>query len=363
VTDDRVFMELAIEEAYRGKGQTLPNPAVGAVIAKDGKVIASGYHEGYGAPHAEVMAIEKAGKDAEGSTIYVTLEPCNHYGKTPPCAKRIVEAGIKKVVIGIKDPNSVASGGIDTLKKAGISVSGCMCEKSCFELIDDFYVLLKTDRAFCSIKLALTLNGKIARNDGSSKWITGEMARKFVHRLRGFHNAVMVGIKTVLKDDPLLNVRFVVTDVQPKAIVVDRELKIPIDSRLVKERAKDLIIVTSKKSSFSHKSSILKGLGVSLLPVSDRSGVLDLEEILVRLRQEMGIFSVMCEGGSILASALIDANLVDKYYLFYAPKFFGSGIDMLRGYSFEKEVSIFSVESLGDDYLVKGYSGNLKGFI
>ena len=359
--DDRFFMELAIEEAYKGKGKTLPNPAVGAVIVKSGKVVASGFHEKYGGPHAEAVAIEKAGEKAKGATLYVTLEPCNHYGKTPPCTERIISAGIERVVIGLKDPNPVASGGVERLKKAGVKVSFGVCEKECFELIDDFYVLLKSDRAFCSLKLASTLDGKIARKDGTSKWITGEEARRFVHRLRSFHQGIMVGINTVLKDDPLLNVRYVFSDRQPKAIVVDSKLKIPVHSKLVKERAKDLIVVTSQESLFSYKSGILRDFGVTLLPVYDKGGVLDLEEALMKLRKELGIYSIMCEGGSLLSAALIETDLVDKFYLFYAPKLFGEGIDMLRGFSFDRRVFVFSVEAFGEDFLVKGYSENLKG--
>ncbi|SNR92930.1 bifunctional diaminohydroxyphosphoribosylaminopyrimidine deaminase/5-amino-6-(5-phosphoribosylamino)uracil reductase RibD [Desulfurobacterium atlanticum] len=363
MNDDRFFMELAIEEAYKGKGKTLPNPAVGAVVVKNGKVVASGFHEKYGGPHAEAVAIERAGEDAKGATLYVTLEPCNHYGKTPPCTEKIISAGIERVIVGLRDPNPVATGGVERLKEAGIKVSFSVCEKECFELIDDFYTILKTDRAFCSLKLASTLDGKIARKDGSSKWITGEKARRLVHRLRSFHHGVMVGISTVLKDDPLLNVRYISSDRQPKAIVVDGKLKIPVHSKLVKERAQDLIVITSQESLLSYKSGILKDFGVTLLPVYDRGGVLDLEEALIKLRKELGIYSVMCEGGSILSAALIDVDLVDKFYFFYAPKLFGEGVDMLRGFSFEKSVSVFSVEAVGEDFLVKGYSENLKRFL
>ncbi|WP_022846359.1 MULTISPECIES: bifunctional diaminohydroxyphosphoribosylaminopyrimidine deaminase/5-amino-6-(5-phosphoribosylamino)uracil reductase RibD [unclassified Desulfurobacterium] len=353
MNDDR-YMEIAIEEALRGKGNTLPNPAVGAVIVKNGRIVATGFHEKAGMPHAEAVAIEKAGEKAKGATIYVTLEPCNHYGRTPPCTEKIIKAGIKRAVIGVRDPNPVASGGIERLKEAGIEVTVGVKDKECRELIDDFTVLVKKKRAFCSLKLAMTLDGKIARKDGSSKWITGEQSRQYVHRLRTIHNGVMVGIGTVLKDDPLLNVRLVSAQRQPKAIVVDRQLRIPVHSKLVKERASDLVVITTEEALLSYKSGILRDFGVTLIPASEGRNGVNLKEALKALK-EIGIYSVMCEGGSRLAHSLINENLADKFYLFYAPKFFGSGIPALNGCEMEKKVSIFDIEPIGEDFLIKAY--------
>lgn len=353
MNDDK-YMEIAIEEALRGKGKTLPNPSVGAVIVKNGKIISTGFHEKAGMPHAEAIAIEKAGENARNATLYVTLEPCNHYGKTPPCTEKIIKAGIKRVVIGVKDPNPVASGGIERLKKSGIEVTVGVKEKECKELIDDFTVLVKKKRTFCSLKLAMTLDGKIAKKDGSSKWITGEQSRRLVHRLRAIHNGVMVGIGTVLKDDPLLNVRLVSAEEQPKAIVIDTSLRIPVHARLVKERAKELIIVTTEKALLSYKSGILKDLGVTLIPVEEDETGINMEAALKSLK-EIGIYSVMCEGGGKLAYSLVDKNLTDKFYLFYAPKFFGEGIPPLNGGELYRKVSIFDIEPVGDDFLIKAY--------
>ncbi len=328
LTPDEWFMKLAIAEAYRGKGKTLPNPAVGAVIVKEGKVVATGFHKKAGLPHAEAEALEKAKNRAKGSVLYVTLEPCNHYGRTPPCTEKIIRAGVKRVVIGTRDPNPVAKGGVEKLQKAGIEVVVGVLENDCRELIDDFVHLLHNNRPFVSLKLAATLDGNIADFKGTSKWITDEEARRYVHKFRSFHNAVMVGVGTVLKDDPLLNVRYLDTDSQPKAVVLDRDLRIPVHCRLVKERAGDLIVITAQKSLLGYKAGILKDLGVTLLPVYGKGELLDLEEGLQKLMEEYGIYSVFCEGGSKLAGNLLSEGLMDKVYLFYAPKLIGRGVPL-----------------------------------
>jgi len=366
MSEDEKFMHLAVKEAYRGKGKTLPNPAVGAVIVKDGKVIATGYHKRAGLPHAESIAIDKAGERAKGATLYVTLEPCNHYGKTPPCTEKIIKAGIKRVVIGVRDPNPIASGGIERLEKAGIEVTVGVLKKECFELIDDFLVNITEDRPFVSLKLASTLDGLIADREGNSKWITSKESRKLVHRLRSYHNAVMVGIKTVLKDDPLLNVRYEEVSQQPKAVVVDRDLKIPTNCRLIKERKDELIVVTSEKSLLSYKGGILRDLGINILAVPSGEEEINLREVLRALRREFGIYSIMCEGGAGLAWNLIKERLIDKFYLFYAPKILGGreGIPMFDG-SFEAlpgalKLKTFSVSLIGgEDIYVKLYDRKL----
>ncbi|WP_456342711.1 bifunctional diaminohydroxyphosphoribosylaminopyrimidine deaminase/5-amino-6-(5-phosphoribosylamino)uracil reductase RibD [Thermovibrio sp.] len=361
LSQDEWFMKLAIAEAYRGKGKTLPNPAVGAVVVKEGKVIATGYHRKAGLPHAERVALEKAGREAEGSTLYVTLEPCNHYGRTPPCTEAIIRAGVKRVVIGVRDPNPVASGGVERLKEAGIEVDVGVLESECRELIEDFVFNLKSARPFVSLKLASTLDGAIADRSGSSKWITGKEARAFVHRLRSWHNAVMVGIGTVLKDDPLLTVREYPVESQPLAVIVDPKLKIPTNCRLVKERASELIVITDQSSLLTYKAGILRDLGVRLLPVFGVEGVIDLAEALTSLKEELGVYSVLCEGGSSLAGRLLENSLVDKLYLFYAPKvlggsdfiplFGGSSRRLGEAFGFE----LFGIEVYGSDVLLKLY--------
>ncbi len=324
LTQDEWFMKVALREAYKAKGKTLPNPAVGAVVVKNGKVISTGYHERVGLPHAERVALEKAGKEAEGSTLYVTLEPCNHYGKTPPCTEKIIESKVKRVVIGVRDPNPIASGGIERLREAGIEVEVGVLERECLELIDDFILNLKEDRPFISLKLALSLDGSIADRRGTSKWITGKEARTFVHKLRSYHSAVMVGIETVLKDNPLLNVREWEVKSQPKVVVIDGKLRIPLHSKLITERAKDLILITAQPSLLGYKAKILEELGVNLVPVFGMDGSLDLKSAFKTLKKEYSIYSLFCEGGGKLASSLLKGELIDKLYLFYAPKILGS---------------------------------------
>jgi len=361
--DDLKYMKLAIREAYKAKGRTLPNPAVGAVLVKNGRVISEGYHRKAGAPHAEVVAIEKAGKNAEGSTLYVTLEPCNHYGRTPPCTQRIISSGIRRVVIGIRDPNPVASGGVERLKGAGIEVTVGVLKKQCFELIDDFVVNLKERRAFLHLKLASTLDGKIADSEGNSKWITSEVSRRKVHSLRKMHNAVMVGVGTVLKDNPKLTVRDIEVEKQPLAVVVDRNLRIPVNSYLVKERSQELIVVTSQESLFSYKAGILRDLGVRLLPVYDLGGKLDLREALQTLMEEFCVYSVLCEGGAGLSSSLLSQDLVDKLTVFYAPKVMGKGLSSFEQFPGSlrtaKELLLFKVEKVGKDFSATFYKKNL----
>ncbi len=361
LTKDEWFMKLALSEGYKGKGKTLPNPAVGAVVVKDGRVISTGYHQRAGLPHAERIALERAGKEAKGATLYVTLEPCNHYGRTPPCTEAIISAGIKRVVIGVRDPNPVASGGIERLKRAGIEVEVGVLERECFELIEDFVFNLKSPRPFVSLKLASTLDGAIADKEGNSKWITGKEARAYVHKLRSYHNAVMVGIGTVLKDDPLLTVREYDVEKQPFAVVVDPSLRIPTNSKLVKERSSELIVITSQSSLLSYKASILKDMGVKLIPTYGYEGVLDLEEAFTDLKRDFSIYSLLCEGGSKLSSFLLREKLIDKLYLFYSPKILGTKdfIPMFSGplayLKDVKEFEPFSIETYRKDLLIKLY--------
>ena len=353
---DIKFMNLAIRLGEKAKGRTLPNPAVGAVLVKDGKVISSGYHEGSGKPHAESTVLEKAGKLAEGGTLYVTLEPCNHYGKTPPCTHKILKSRIKEVVFGIKDPNPASLEGAKFLKSKGVKVVEGVLKRRCFELIDDFYFLLKTKRPFVSLKLASSLNGFIYARERRS--ITCEESLKLAHKIRSQHQAVMVGIKTVLVDDPLLNVRKVKTFSQPKAVVLDTNLKIPESSRLVKERGEELFVFCKKDLEDSDKARRLKEKGVRVIGVETEDGKVCLESVFEKLKS-FGILSVLCEGGAELGGKLLEKGLVSKIYLFYAPFFFKDGTKMVKISKLLEGWKVWRYSKTGRDFLVVLYPEKL----
>jgi len=362
---DKLFMRMAVAQALKGKGTTLPNPAVGAVLVKEGKVLSRAYHRGPGLPHAEALAIRRAGEKAKGAVLYVTLEPCNHHGRTPPCTELILKSGVSQVVFGVKDPNPLAGGGARRLEKAGVKVLHGVLKRECFELVEDFVVNTVKSRPFVSLKMAVTLDGMIADSHGNSKWITSKTSRAVVHRLRARHGAVMVGIGTVLADDPLLSARGVLQTVQPKAVVVDPKLRIPAGSKLLTLRAKELILVTSAKSATSSKAELLRAKGAEILGVPAEKGRLNLRTALKALMEQHRIYSILCEGGARLAWELLESELVDKMYIFYAPKVLGArGKHMFAG-SFESlaeavEFCTFSVQAVKPDILVKLYSKDLN---
>jgi len=247
--DYNFYMEKALKLAKKGEGKVNPNPKVGAIVIKDNKIIGEGYHKYFGGPHAEVYALREAGEKAKGATIYVTLEPCSHYGKTPPCAKAIVKAGIAKAVIAMKDPNSLVQGrGIDILKQNGIEVVTDIMEKESKELNEVFIKYITKKEPFVVLKTASTLDGKIATKKGESKWITGEESRYRVHQIRNDLSGIMVGIGTIIKDNPLLTTR-IEEGRSPKAIIVDSNLRIPLESKILETiNARSIYIAITKKN-------------------------------------------------------------------------------------------------------------------
>ena len=253
---DKKYMERALELAALGEGNVNPNPMVGAVVVKDGKILGEGYHKKYGGPHAEVFALEEAGEKAKGATIYVTLEPCSHYGKTPPCAKKIIDMGIKRCVIASLDPNPLVSGrGIKMMTDAGIEVITGIMEKEALELNRVFMKYISTKTPYLFLKCGITLDGKIASRTGNSKWITNELAREKVQRLRNKYMGIMVGINTVLADDPSLTAR-IENGRNPYRIVVDPFLDIPLDSKFVNFEDGKSILVTSYNNVEKEKISL-----------------------------------------------------------------------------------------------------------
>jgi diaminohydroxyphosphoribosylaminopyrimidine deaminase/5-amino-6-(5-phosphoribosylamino)uracil reductase len=321
--DDLFFMRRALELAVLGAGSVSPNPMVGAVIVCDGEIIGEGYHQQFGGPHAEVHAIASVEDEAllHHSTLYVTLEPCSHFGKTPPCSDLIVEKGIPRVVIGCRDPHvKVAGKGIAKLQAAGIRVTEGVLEAECIGCNEAFIKSHTTGLPFVCLKLAQTLDGKIATSLGASRWITGEESRSEVHRLRSIYDAVMVGEATVRADDAQLTVRNC-SGRNPQRVVLDSQLRLPLESKIFGSEA-PTIVVASTSFSASPKVAQLRERGVTVLFVDEHVGKLDLSQALVELHKR-GILSVLVEGGSRLSAAFVREKLVDKILIFVAPKLFG----------------------------------------
>jgi diaminohydroxyphosphoribosylaminopyrimidine deaminase/5-amino-6-(5-phosphoribosylamino)uracil reductase len=322
MSDDARWMARALELAGRGWGRVAPNPLVGAVIVRDGEMVGEGWHTEYGRPHAEVEALRAAGEAARGATAFVTLEPCSHHGKTPPCTGALLAAGIRRVVFAASDPNPKAAGGGEVLRAAGVEVLGGVLAD---EARDQNAVFFRAhspagaERPFVALKLALTLDGRIADYAGSSVWITGEEARNEVHRLRAGFDAVAVGSGTALADDPKLTVRGALEPrVPPVRVVFDRRLRLPLESALVTTAREVPVMVVAGTVPPAEHAAALETRGVQVL----RAG--NVHDGLRALR-EAGIGSLFVEGGATLASEMLRAGVVDRLYLFYAPLFLGPG--------------------------------------
>lgn len=314
------YMLRAIELAKQGVGWTSPNPLVGAVIVKDGRIIGEGYHEKYGELHAERNAIKHLKESAEGATIYVTLEPCCHYGKQPPCTEAIAEAGIKKVVIGSRDPNPLVAGkGTRFLRAQGIEVEEDFMREECDALNSVFFHFIQTKRPYIVMKYAMTMDGKIATKTGKSKWITSEQSRKIVHEMRHQYTAIMAGIGTVLKDDPMLNTR-IEGKKSPIRIICDSKLQIPLESKIC-QSAKEYPTIIACADAEQEKKADLEMLGVQVLEVS-KEGRVDLKK-LIEMLGEQKIDSILLEGGGTLNESMLRENLVNEVHVFLAPKIFG----------------------------------------
>ena len=320
---DKEYMLRAISLAKKGEGWTNPNPMVGAVIVKDGRIIGEGYHKKYGEIHAERNAFASLKESAKGATMYVTMEPCCHYGKTPPCTQVIVEHKIGKVVIGSKDPNpKVAGKGVQILKEAGISVVEDFLREECDKLNPIFFHYIKTKTPYVVMKYAVTLDGKIATKTGESKWVTGKEAREEVQHMRHRYMGIMVGIGTVLADDPMLNVR-AKDKKSPVRIICDSKLRIKEDSQIVKTAFNQRTIVAYADSqNTQEKLERLHSLGVETLYCPDESNQIDLKKLMIYLGNE-GIDSILLEGGGTLNESAVRLGIVKEVQAFIAPKLFG----------------------------------------
>ena len=351
-------MRRALRLAERGRGRTAPNPPVGAIVVADGEIVGEGWHQGAGRAHAEVDALEAAGDRARGATIYVTLEPCTHQGRTPPCAPRLIESGIARAVIATTDPNPNEGGaGIRALTEAGIEVRAGVLEEEARAVIQGFTKWIRTRAPFVTVKIASTLDGRVAAADGSSKWVTGLASRRDAHRMRAWSNAVVVGIGTVLADDPALTCRLRgYTGPQPLRVIVDSAGRTPLDAHVLDDAAPTLVVTTAKASEESLQGIRARGAEVAQLPA--REGRVDLAALLQDLGGR-GITDVLIEGGPTLIGELVERRLVDKYVFYIAPKLLGQvGLSAIAGLvapniADARELTITSVRRTGADVKIE----------
>lgn len=356
---EKKYMARALELAALGEGAVNPNPLVGAVVVKDGKIIGEGYHKKYGGPHAEVFALEEAGVEAKGADIYVTLEPCSHYGKTPPCAKKIIEMGIKRCIVASLDPNPLVSGrGIKMLQDAGVEVVTGVLEEEAKELNRVFFKYISEKKSYLFLKCGITLDGKIATRTGNSKWITNELAREKVQKLRNRYMGIMVGINTVKKDDPSLTAR-IENGRDPYRIVIDPDLEIPLDSKILNFQDGKSIVITSQENMESEKIAILGEKGVRVAYLEGKEFTMDS---ILKKTGELGIDAVLLEGGSYLISQAFRENEIDAGEIFIAPKIIGDekAISFVRGFSFENisdgfQLKNVKINSYGDNVSMEFY--------
>ena len=315
------YMQRAITLAKKALGYTNPNPMVGAVIVKENKIIGEGYHHKAGEPHAERMALADCKESPAGATIYVTLEPCCHQGRTPPCTEAIIEAGISHVVIGSSDPNPLVKGkGAKILRENGITVTENFLQEECDALNFVFFHYITTKMPYVALKYAMTADGKIATTTGASRWISNETSRHHAHTLRHQYSSILVGIETVLKDDPLLNCRLEGAT-QPFRIICDSRLRIPSESQICKT-AKTYATVIAYAEDPHGKKEALEALGLTLWQLPNENGQVSLPELMKKLG-EHGIDSVLVEGGGTIHFSLLEENLAQKLYIYFAPKIFG----------------------------------------
>ena len=372
---DIEYMQRAIALAKKGAGFVNPNPMVGCVVVKDNEIITEGCHEYYGGFHAERNALTNTTADCKDATLYVTLEPCCHYGKTPPCTEIIIEKGIRKVVVGLLDPNPLVAGkGIKILEDAGIEVITGVEVDKIKELNKVFLKYINTKCPYVLIKTAMTLDGKIASYTGDSKWITNEKSRKLVHKLRSEMMGIVAGIGTVKADDPMLNCRIEVQQPtansqqsnihQPTRIIVDTKASISLDSNVVKtaNEYRTILAVSNQLSAVSNQSKIdeLKSYNVEILYCEEKDGHVDINDLMIKLGQK-GIDSILLEGGATLNAAFLEAGCVDEVYAFIAPKIIGGehskspvggqGIKLMKDAIMLKDIKI---ETFDNDILIKG---------
>jgi diaminohydroxyphosphoribosylaminopyrimidine deaminase/5-amino-6-(5-phosphoribosylamino)uracil reductase len=357
---DKRYMRLALRLALKGAGRTSPNPMVGAVLVRGGRIIATGYHQRAGGDHAEIVALKRAGERARGATLYLNLEPCNHQGRTPPCTLSLIRAGVRRVVAGMADPNPIVSGrGLRRLSRAGIQARVGVLEEECRRLNEAFKKYITRRSPFVILKLAASLDGKIATSTGDSQWITETASRNYVHSLRNQVDAVLVGIGTVLADDPRLTCRLP-GGRDPWRVVLDGRLRIPLTACLLHQREPEKTIVVTGPRAPMKKIEAIKSYGAQVWSFPLRKGEIPFAFLLKRLGK-MGLTSVMIEGGATTASRALRERVVDKVFFFYAPKIIGGdGREMIEALGIKrmrdsKRIKDVEVKRFGKDFLVSGY--------
>ena len=364
---DEQYMRQALSIAKYAFGRTSPNPMVGAVIVSDGRVVGQGWHRQAGTPHAEIHALQQAGDLAQGATMYVTLEPCSHYGRTPPCADKLIASGIKKVVVAMDDPNPLVAGqGIKKLREASIEVVEGVLATEAATLNEIFIKHISTQMPFVVVKSAMSLDGKIASFTGHSKWITGPESRERVQKIRDCYDAILVGIGTVIADNPSLTTRLPYKGKNPIRIIIDSLARTPLDAHVLTDGLALTIIVVTHEAP-KGRIDALRACGVEVLVAKVKQNGVDLRQLFKELAGR-GITSILIEGGASINASVFEENLVDKIYWFIAPKIIGGqsalgpvggqGVaDVNQAYLFED----MNTELIGQDILISAYMRNREG--
>ncbi|MGV8058661.1 MAG: bifunctional diaminohydroxyphosphoribosylaminopyrimidine deaminase/5-amino-6-(5-phosphoribosylamino)uracil reductase RibD [Smithellaceae bacterium] len=357
MNNDEYYMQLAIKLARKGKGAVSPNPLVGAVIVKNGRIIGQGYHKRYGSHHAEVNAIKNACEDVAGATLYVTLEPCCHEGKTPPCVESIIKNKIQKVVVGAIDSNPLVScQGLNYLQSQSIEIKTGILEKECRNLNEVFFHYMETGMPFVTLKYAQTFDGRIATINGQSQWISSESARKFAHQLRAQHDAVLAGSGTVIKDDPELTVRHV-RGRNPLRIIVDSGLGVPLQAKILQNQSTARTLIATTKTADDLQFQRIAGSGVEIITIdADKQGKVDLNK-LFRILADRGVSSVLVEGGAQIITSVLKNDLANRLVTIIAPKIIGKGIEaigdlQISDLNHAKKLSFQKIKRIGPDIMI-----------
>ncbi len=367
-SDDELFMRRALVLAAKGRGRTSPNPMVGAVVVRGGSIVSEGYHARAGEPHAEVVALQNAAGAASGADLFVTLEPCCHHGRTPPCTDRIIQAGIRRVVIPTLDPNPLVSGGgVQTLREAGIIVERGLLSEEAASLNEAFTKFITCRTPFVILKAAVSLDGKIATRTGDARWISGEQSREHAHELRDQVDAIIAGIGTIRRDNPRLTTRLPEGGRDPIRVIVDGLGPLPLESQVFQAGAASRTWVAVAADAPAERVETLLGRGLTVLEAGGFHGRIRLEHLLKRLG-EREVTSVMIEGGEGIFTSAVEEGIVDKFLLFVAPLLVGgkTAPSLLAGAGVEEigqalRLSRLRIEQLGDDLLIEGYRSRREG--